>query len=183
MSAPSLLLVDDDDVFRERLARAFRDRGFVVETHRSVDAALAGGEGESPEFAVVDLRMPGASGLELVRILHARDPATRIVVLTGYGSIATAVQAVKDGAADYLSKPLDFPRILAALLGTSDAPGPEAGPNDTDELASPSLARLEWEHIQRVLLECEGNITRAAKSLGLHRRSLQRKLDKYPARR
>ena len=180
MSAPSVLLVDDDDVFRERLARAFRDRGFVVETHASVDAALAGGEGESPEFAVVDLRMPGASGLELVRILHTRDPATRIVVLTGYGSIATAVQAVKDGAADYLSKPLDFPRILAALLGTQEA----SQPADADaDLASPSLARLEWEHIQRVLLECEGNITRAAKSLGLHRRSLQRKLDKYPARR
>ncbi|RYZ63488.1 MAG: two-component system response regulator, partial [Proteobacteria bacterium] len=86
----------------------------------------------------------------------------------------------KDGAADYLSKPLDFPRILAALLGTQEA----SQPADADaDLASPSLARLEWEHIQRVLLECEGNITRAAKSLGLHRRSLQRKLDKYPARR
>lgn len=180
MSAPTLLLVDDDDVFRERLARAFRERGFVVETHGSVDSALGTDTGESPEFAVVDLRMPGASGLDLVRSLHARDPATRIVVLTGYGSIATAVQAVKDGASDYLSKPLDFPRILAALLGPQDTPDAE---QLEAELASPSLARIEWEHIQRVLLECEGNITRAAKTLGLHRRSLQRKLDKYPARR
>lgn len=182
MSAPTLLLVDDDDVFRERLARAFRERGFVVDTHGSVDSALTGiaDASESPEFAVVDLRMPGASGLELVRILHGRDPATRIVVLTGYGSIATAVQAVKDGAADYLSKPLDFPRILAALLGTQDTPDAEQREVD---FASPSLARIEWEHIQRVLLECDGNITRAAKTLGLHRRSLQRKLDKYPARR
>lgn len=178
MSAPSVLLVDDDDVFRERLARAFRERGFVVETHGSVAAALDEARTESPEFAVVDLRMPGASGLELVRELHARDAATRIVVLTGYGSIATAVQAVKDGAADYLSKPLDFPRILAALLGTQEDAEAEQG-----IWASPSLARLEWEHIQRVLLESDGNITRAAKALGLHRRSLQRKLDKYPARR
>lgn len=181
MSAPTLLLVDDDAVFRERLARAFRERGFVVETHGSADAAMAVDTSESPEFAVVDLRMPGASGLDLVRHLHLRDPATRIVVLTGYGSIATAVQAVKDGAADYLSKPLDFPRILAALVGDRTDTD-EAAPRD-DELASPSLARLEWEHIQRVLLECDGNITRAAKTLGLHRRSLQRKLDKYPARR
>lgn len=176
MTAPSVLLVDDDEIFRERLARAFRERGFVVETHGSVDAALAAEPGESPEFAVVDLRMPGASGLELVRELHARDAHTRIVVLTGYGSIATAVQAVKDGASDYLSKPLDFPRILAALLGTQE-------PAEPGDWTSPSLARLEWEHIQRVLLECEGNITRAAKALGLHRRSLQRKLDKYPVRR
>ena len=178
MSAPTLLLCDDDAVFRERLARAFRERGFVVETYGSVDAARARTDLESPEMAVVDLRMPGPSGLELVRELHARDPATRIVVLTGYGSIATAVQAVKDGAADYLTKPLDFPRIHAALLGTRS--DPEA---DGSELSSPSLARLEWEHIQRVLLECEGNITHAAKTLGLHRRSLQRKLEKYPARR
>jgi two-component system response regulator RegA len=178
VSAPSVLLVDDDAIFRERLARAFRERGFVVETHGSVEAARSADAAESPEFAVIDLRMPGASGLDLVRELHARDAATRIVVLTGYGSIATAVQAVKDGAADYLSKPLDFPRILAALLGTQEEPGTGQG-----DWVSPSLARLEWEHIQRVLLECEGNITRAAKALGLHRRSLQRKLDKYPARR
>ena len=176
MSAPTVLVVDDDATFRERLARAFRERGFLVETRESVEAARTADRAESPELAVIDLRMPGASGLELVRELHARDPATRIVVLTGYGSIATAVQAVKDGAADYLTKPLDFPRILAALTGTSD----EATP---DDWASPSLARLEWEHIQRVLLECDDNITHAAKALGLHRRSLQRKLDKYPARR
>lgn len=174
--APTLLLVDDDDVFRERLARAFRERGFDVETHASVAAATAALGDESPEFALVDLRMPDASGLELVRTLHARDPATRIVVLTGYGSIATAVRAVKDGAADYLTKPLDFPRIAAALVGSELAEDP------AEELRSPSLARIEWEHIQRVLVECDDNITQAAKVLGLHRRSLQRKLSKYPAR-
>lgn len=174
--APTLLLVDDDDVFRERLARAFRERGFDVETHASVAAATAALGEESPEYALVDLRMPDASGLELVRTLHERDPATRIVVLTGYGSIATAVRAVKDGAADYLTKPLDFPRIAAALCGH------ELDGSDDEELRSPSLARLEWEHIQRVLVECDENITQAAKILGLHRRSLQRKLSKYPSR-
>lgn len=179
-STPSVMLVDDDEVFRERLARAFRERGFVVETFDSVTAALQSPSEESPEYAVVDLRMPGGSGLQVVAALHARDETTRILVLTGYGSIATAVEAIKLGAADYLTKPVEFTHILAALAGT---PIGEESPEHAETWVVPSLARLEWEHIQRVLVEAGGNITRAAKLLGLHRRSLQRKLEKYPVAR
>jgi two-component system response regulator RegA len=172
---PSLLLVDDDAIFRERLARAFRDRGWEVRTAGDHDEAMGLAHAESPEHAVVDLRMPGKSGLELVRDLHALDPATRIVVLTGYGSIATAVDAIKLGAAHYLAKPADADDILAAFE-RADAPPLE--PTATD-YAAPSLARAEWEHINRVLSDCGGNISEAARRLGLHRRSLQRKLARY----
>lgn len=173
--APSVLVVDDDDVFRSRLGRAFADRGFDVRTAPSAEEAVALARADSPEFAVVDLRMPGASGLDLVRDLHTIDPSTVVVMLTGYGSIATAVEAIRRGAIHYLSKPVDIDQILAAFEGkiASADGGAEV----------PSLARIEWEHIQRVLLDCEGNISRAARLLGLHRRSLQRKLGKEPVRR
>jgi len=121
---------------------------------------------------VVDLRMPGGSGLDLLRELRKHDPHTRVLVLTGYGSIATAVEAVRDGAVGYLPKPADADEILAALNGTHTAKA--AG------VETPSLARAEWEHIQRVLTDCGGNISEAARRLGIHRRSLQRKLHKYP---
>jgi len=124
---------------------------------------------------VIDLRMPGMSGLDLVRELVTRHPAMHVVVLTGYGSIATAVEAVHRGALDYLQKPLDTDQILAAFDKEHDAA--EAAP--TAE-TTPSLARVEWEHIQRVLTDCEGNISLTARKLGLHRRSLQRKLGKFP---
>ena len=127
-------------------------------------------------MALVDLRMPGRSGLELVRELHAIDPVTKIIVLTGYGSIATAIEAMRLGAAYYLSKPADADDVLAALA-RSDAPPLE--PARADYVA-PSLARAEWEHINRVLADCAGNISEAARRLGIHRRSLQRKLQKYP---
>jgi len=174
--AHSILIVDDDDVFRTRLGRAFADRGFEVTTAESAERALELARQDSPEFAVVDLRMPGASGIELVRELNAIDPATAIVMLTGYGSIATAVEAIRAGAVHYLSKPVDIDDILAALHG-------KAAPSASGEAEVPSLARVEWEHIQRVLTDCEGNISRAARLLGLHRRSLQRKLSKDPVRR
>ncbi|MES1173455.1 MAG: response regulator [Myxococcales bacterium] len=172
----SVLVVDDDDVFRTRLGRAFQDRGFEVKTAPSAEQAIRLARQDSPEFAVVDLRMPGASGLDVVRELHAIDPATAIVMLTGYGSIATAVEAVRAGAVHYLSKPVDIDQILAAFEG-------KAAPDTGSEVGVPSLARVEWEHIQRVLSDCDGNISRAARLLGLHRRSLQRKLSKDPVRR
>jgi len=175
-ASPSLLIVDDDPVFRERLSRAFQDRGYEVRVANGFEPAVALAREESPEVALVDLRMPGRSGLELVRELHGIDSATRIIVLTGYGSIATAIEAMRLGAAYYLSKPADADDVLAALA-RSDAPPLEAAPADH---AVPSLARAEWEHINRVLADCAGNISEAARRLGIHRRSLQRKLQKYP---
>ena len=175
-AAPSLLLVDDDAVFRERLARAFRERGYEVTTAGSVDEALEAARQESPELAVVDLRMPGRSGLDLVRELRALDASTRILVLTGYGSIATAVEAVRLGALNYVPKPADVDDLLIALARGLGEPNPQVA----EDVQAPSLARAEWEHIQRVLADCDGNISEAARRLGLHRRSLQRKLQKYP---
>ena len=170
-SAPSVLLVEDDERFRERLGRALTARGCEVRAVASVDAAQ-----ESPELAVVDLKLPIGSGLDVVRGLHAIDLTTRIVVLTGYGSIATALESVKLGATHYLTKPVDADQVLAAFEGrevTQEPPTVEV----------PSLARVEWEHIQRVLNDCDGNVSQAARLLGIHRRSLQRKLSKFPTAR
>ncbi len=180
MSASSLsfLLVDDDEVFRNRMARALRDRGHEVRTAGSADEALALAREESPECAVVDLKMPGGGGLPLVGELRALDPSTAVVVLTGYGSIATALEAVRRGALDYVAKPVDADELLAAFGRAGGAPVP---PPET--AATPTLARAEWEHIQRVLSDCEGNVSEAARRLGLHRKSLQRKLHKYPPAR
>lgn len=172
----SLLLVDDDRVLRERLARAFRERGFDVHTAADYEEGVRHARQESPEMAVVDLRMPGRSGLELVRALHDLDPHTRILVLTGYGSIATAIEALRLGATNYLQKPADADDILAAF---EKGESPPLSVTETDYVA-PSLARAEWEHINRVLADCGGNVSEAARRLGIHRRSLQRKLQKYP---
>ena len=171
----SVLLVDDDDAFRDRMARALRDRGYEVRPADGYDAAVAAAREDSPEYALVDLRMPGRSGLEVVRDLSLLDPSTRIVVLTGYGSIATAVDAVRLGAVQFLAKPADADEVVAAFE-RADLPPMVTAP----EYSVPSLARTEWEHIQRVLQDCGGNISEAARRLGLHRRSLQRKLSKYP---
>jgi two-component system, response regulator RegA len=173
---PSILLVDDDEVFRRRLARAFEERGYDVRTAGDHDEAVTAATDDSPEYAVVDLRMPGHSGLELVRALKNIDPATKIVVLTGYGSIATAIDAIRLGATYYLPKPADADDIVAAF---ARGEAPPLQPPDPDYQA-PSLARAEWEHINRVLSDCGGNISEAARRLGIHRRSLQRKLQKYP---
>lgn len=178
--AASVLVVDDDVVFRERLARAFRERGFDARAAPDAETAVRWAEEDSPELAVVDLRMPDTSGLDVVRRLRSIDPATKVVVLTGYGSIATALEAVRLGATHYLTKPADLDDILAAFQRGEEA---EAGVAPDIPTEAPSLARVEWEHINRVLVECGGNISKAAKTLGLHRRSLQRKLSKHPVRR
>jgi two-component system response regulator RegA len=174
---PSILLVDDDGVFVERLARALAHRDYDVRVAHDYDSAMALAHAESPEFAVIDLRMPGRSGLEVVRDMKTIDPATVILVLTGYGSIATAVEAIRLGAKDYLPKPADVDDILAALLRT-----PEDKKRIPSDFQPPSLARTEWEHINRVLSDCDGNVSEAARRLGIHRRSLQRKLQRYPPR-
>ncbi len=174
---PSILIVDDDEVYRTRLARAFVDRGYDVHTAHDYDSAVALAQADSPEFAVVDLKMPGKSGLELVKALREIDPSTKSIVLTGYGSIANAIDAVRLGAAYYLSKPADADDIVAAFA-RAEAP-PLEPPADHDYTA-PALARAEWEHINRVLADCDGNISEAARRLKIHRRSLQRKLQKVP---
>lgn len=174
----SILIVEDDDVFRRRLAQAFADRGFEVREARDADEALDAARQDTPEFVVVDLRMPGRSGLDVVRELKALDAATSIVVLTGYGSIATALEAVRLGAQHYLTKPADVEAILAAFERRTDAAAPPA--DAPIPMEAPSLARVEWEHINRVLMDCNGNVSQAARVLGLHRRSLQRKLSKFP---
>jgi len=173
---PSLLVVDDDPVLRGRLVVAFRDRGFEARGAGSYEEAVELAERESPEYALVDLRLPGRSGLEIVRALRGIDPETKIVVLTGYGSIATAMDAVRLGAVHYLSKPADADEILAAF----HRGGADAVPASPPTHVAPSLARAEWEHINRVLSDCDGNVSEAARRLGIHRRSLQRKLQKYP---
>lgn len=169
----TLLIVEDDQPLRDRLVRAMRARG--LDAFGAIDhaSAIRTASRENPELALVDLRLPDESGLAVVRDLKAIDPATVVVVLTGYGSIATAVEAVKLGAAAYLTKPADTDQIIAAFAGTQ----PPA------EVEVPSLARVEWEHVQRVLTDCGGNVSKAARTLGIHRRSLQRKLAKYPAPR
>ena len=170
MNGRSLLVVDDDAAFRDRLVQAMRSRGFDATGVGSRSAAVEHARSDSPELALVDLRLGTDSGLDVVRDLKQIDPATAVVVLTGYGSIATAVDSIKLGAATYLTKPADADQIVAAFDGSS--------PSDRGYV--PSLARVEWEHIQRVLNDCGGNISQAARALGLHRRSLQRKLSKYP---
>jgi two-component system response regulator RegA len=173
----SILVVEDDNAFRKILVNAFRERGYEAEGVPDLAAAIQAAERDSPEMAVVDLRLPDGSGLDVVQRLKAIDPSTAIVVLTGYGSIATALESVRLGAVHYLTKPTDADRILAAFQhGLASRPRDLA----TDP---PSLARVEWEHLNRVLTDCDGNISEAARQLGMHRRSLQRKLSKYPGPR
>jgi two-component system response regulator RegA len=171
---PSLLLVDDDDTFRTVLERALEKRGFAVTNANSVEAALPLARANPPEYAVIDLKMHGASGLVLVQTLHELDPATRIVMLTGYASIATAVEAIKLGATQYLSKPANADGIVAAF-------GHQASADIRLNAQPVSVDRLEWEHINRVLHEQQGNISSTARVLNMHRRTLQRKLAKRPA--
>ena len=169
-----LLLVDDSVAFRERLARAFRDRGFEVTTAGNYDEAIALATRQSPDLAVVDLRMPGESGLTLVKDLKGIRESTLVLVLSGFGSIATAIEAMRLGAVNFLPKPADADDILAAFA-RGDASVSEAVGIQPE---TPSLARAEWEHIHRVLADCGGNVSEAARRLGIHRRSLQRKLQK-----
>jgi len=170
----SLLLVDDDTVFCSVLAKALGKRGFAVTVAHSVEDALPLASANPPEYAVVDLKMNGASGLVLINALHSLDVETRIVVLTGYASIATAVEAIKLGATQYLAKPANADEIVAAF---GHAPNAELSLNESPT----SVGRLEWEHINRVLAEQQGNISATARLLNMHRRTLQRKLSKQPA--
>ena len=171
---PTILVVEDDDVFRAVLVKALSGRGYEAEGVPDAASAIRLAERDSPEMAVVDLRLPDDSGLEVVRRLKAIDPTTAVVVLTGWGSIATALESIRLGATHYLTKPTDADRILAAFEH-----GLAARPRDLPT-ETPSLARVEWEHLHRVLTDCDGNISEAARHLGMHRRSLQRKLAKYP---
>jgi len=173
---PSLLLVDDDPAFRSVLARALTRRGYAVTCAADVAEALELAAAQPPEYAVVDLKMPGESGLTLIERLMALDPGTRIVMLTGYASIATAVEAIKLGATHYLAKPADADEIVAALDRIE-------GDASTPVADSPlTVERLEWEHIQKVLAEYQGNISAPARALKMPRRTLQRKLGKRPVR-
>jgi len=173
---PSLLIVDDDIVFSEVLAEALEHRGYSARIAHDVNQGIALATDEPPEYAVVDLRMPGPSGLELVRVLKELDENTRIVVLTGYASVATAIEAIKLGAIHYLTKPADADEIITAFHKDE---GDATIPVRDRPL---SVARLEWEHIQKVLNECNDNISQTARRLGMHRRTLQRKLSKRPVK-
>jgi len=169
-----LILVEDDGSLRETLRRTFERRGHQVKEAGDL-ASLSGwldGQ-EAFDWAVVDLGLPDGSGLDAVSALRSSNPEIRIAVLTGYGSISSAVDAMRRGANDYLPKPADVDQILAVLEDTPDQAG-EAGHQPA------SLQRVEWEHIQRVLRDCEGNVTHAAEKLGIHRRTLQRKLSYRP---
>lgn len=169
------LVVDDDEVFRNQLGRALKRRGFEVFRAADADEALTIADEIAFDCAVLDLRMPGMDGLALLRELLERQPALRAVVLTGYGSIATAIDAIKLGAVNYVQKPADADDLLAAFERGA-APPLEGAERSYD---APSLERAEWEHIQRVLADCDGNKSEAARRLGIHRRTLQRKLDRH----
>lgn len=171
-----LLLIDDDSNFLHMLARVLTRRGFVVVTAATAQEAQHQLDGTPPDYAVVDMKLDQGSGLDLIGPLRAANESMRIVVLTGYASIATTVEAIKRGADNYLAKPLEIDALLAAL---ENAPTAEA----TEHAEPMSLRRLQWEHIQRVLEEHHGNISAAARTLGMHRRTLQRKLAQKPARR
>lgn len=171
-----LLLVDDDPVFSSVLSRALRKRGFDVLCASTSAEAMAGLKQHNPGFAVVDLKLEHESGLDLIPELKAADGDMVIVVLTGYASITTAVEAVKRGADNYLAKPVKADEVVQALSGkASETPPPE-------DYTPMSVERLQWEHIQKVLAEHDGNISATARSLGMHRRTLQRKLAKKPVR-
>ena len=170
-----LLIVDDDRPFRERLAKALERQGFVVTAVEKVSEGIAMARLQMPKFAVLDLRLQDGSGLDVVPVIREADPNSRIVILTGYGNIATAVAAVKAGAVDYLAKPADADQVAAALLTQgADLPPPPENPMSAD--------RVRWEHIQRVYEQCDRNVSETARRLKMHRRTLQRILSKRAPR-
>jgi len=171
----TLLIVEDDRPFRERLARAMEARGFTVSIAENVAQGVATTREKAPAFAVVDLKLDDGNGLDVVEALHRERPDARVVVLTGFGNIATAVAAVKYGAIDYLPKPADADDILAALMATpGHKPKPPENPMSAD--------RVRWEHIQRVYELCGHNVSETARRLNMHRRTLQRILAKRSPR-
>ena len=173
---PTLLLVDDDLTFCHVLGQALEKRGFEVYTATDLAGGLELAGDHNPEYAIIDLRIGHESGLELVKGLKAMDTDLRMIILTGYASIATAVEAIKLGATHYLTKPASADEIIHAL--ERDAGDAEVPPAENPL----SVKRLEWEHLQKVLMENDGNISAAARALGMHRRTLQRKLAKKPVR-
>ncbi len=175
MQARSILLVDDSIVLRDRLGQAFQERGFQVSVASNHDEAVASFTREPTDLAVLDLRMPGKPGLALLQELKRIRPETKFLILSGFGSIATAIDAIRLGATNFLPKPADADDILNAFArGDSKVEMPEV----EEDAPVPTLAQAEWEHIHRILADCGGNISEAARRLGIHRRSLQRKLRK-----
>ncbi len=168
----TFLVVDDDDTLRFRMEKSLRRRGFHVVCAADFEQAVDVATQIQPDLAILDLKMPGRSGMELLTEIREISPGTRCVMLTGYGSITNAVEAIKLGAVNYVTKPADADQILSAL-DEKNAARPAA-----DNIAPPSLAEAQWEHIQRVLSECHGNISEAARLLDIPRRTLQRKLKK-----
>ncbi|WP_025733766.1 response regulator transcription factor [Carnimonas nigrificans] len=173
----TFLIVDDDELFCRVLERSIKRRGFEVQVAHTADDALLLANRHPPAYATVDLKLERSSGLKLLPELLRISPYCKAVILTGYSSISTAVEAIKLGAVNYLCKPVDAEDVLNSLL--------QVDPDPDTEIAShpPSVNRLTWEHIQRVLQENDGNISAAARSLGMHRRTLQRKLQKRPVKR
>jgi two-component system response regulator RegA len=169
----ALLVVDDDELYRESLVRAFSRRGIHTTGAHSVETALSAASHLAPDAAIIDLKLGNESGLDVVGKLIEHYPAMRIVVLTAYGTIATALEAIKLGAVNYLTKPVQIEHILSAFNGRT--PSPQA------LSAIPSAEQVEWDYINRTVQEFGGNVTRAAQALGLHRRSLQRKLKNPPS--
>ena len=172
-----LLIIDDDEMFCHVLSRALTRRGYQVSVAHDADQALALASSEAPGMATLDLKLEHTSGLKLLPELLAVAPACRVVVLTGYSSIATAVEAIKLGAVNYLCKPADADDVLIAFDRQEGDPNTEVADNP------PSVNRITWEHIQKVLQEHDGNISATARALGMHRRTLQRKLQKRPVKR
>lgn len=173
---PSVLIVDDDEVFCEVLADAFADRGYTVAVAHDIATGMERARACEAEYAVIDLRIGQESGLKMVESLRGLDENTRIVMLTGYASVATAVESIKLGAIHYLTKPADADEILVALHKDD---GDASIPLSNNPL---TVRRLEWEYLQKVLGECDGNISAAARKLRMHRRTLQRKLAKRPVK-
>ncbi|MCK4841362.1 MAG: response regulator transcription factor [Methylococcales bacterium] len=176
LDKPNLLLVDDDETFCSVLAPALKKRNFNVSIANNVKQGIILAEQTEPEYAVIDLRIGHDSGLELVKKLISLDDNTQIVMLTGFASIATAVEAIKLGAIHYLTKPANADEIVNALYKNEGDSSIEINPNPL------SVKRLEWEHLQKVLMQHDGNISAAARALNMHRRTLQRKLDKRPVK-
>lgn len=172
-----LLIVDDDEMFCHVLSRSLTRRGFEVVVAHDADQALALAAQHIPSMATLDLKLENSSGLKLLPELLAVAPNCHVVVLTGYSSIATAVEAIKLGAVNYLCKPVDADDVLTAFERSEGDPNTEVADNP------PSINRITWEHIQKVLQEHDGNISATARALGMHRRTLQRKLQKRPVRR
>jgi two-component system response regulator RegA len=179
-SKATIMVVDDDEAFATTLANVLERRGYATKVAHDLNSAVAAATLSPPDFAVIDLRLPGGSGLMLVKRLRELSKNVRIVVLTGFGSIASTVDAIKLGAVQYLTKPAHADEVLAALHQDDE-------PSDFQDLQPvdnvPSVYRVEWEHIHRVLAEQKGNISETARLLGIHRRTLQRKLNKHPVRR